>query len=170
MEDIMKATPSTSLALLETPTSNIQNLDKYTAGELIARRKSLLSELVATLGSLKRNILDAGRILTELRGVTPYGEWETVLKGICADFDISRSSAHDYMQAHEKVNSLPVEVVAAAHEAKLNLSSKSKLDAVVQAVIQHPMPSRRGSKKSNVKNIDWRTLSTPTCRIKNWNS
>lgn len=133
----MKDTQSTALAVFETP-SNIQNLDMYTAGEIIARRESLMVELSAAIKNLKRNILDVGRILAELRQVTPYGDWEKVLGGICADLDISRSSAHVYIDAHEKISSLTPEVVTTCREANIRLDSPSKLNAVVNAFIENP--------------------------------
>lgn len=129
--------PSTAIVPVDTP-PNIQNLDICPTAEILARRQSLMAELGAALRTLKYNILDVGRILDELRQVTPYGEWEKVLENICADFDISRSSAHNYMRAHEQIKSLPVEVVTACRESKFNISSKPKLDAIVKAFVENP--------------------------------
>src|ERR1035437_674571 len=117
---------------------NIQILDICPPEAILARRQFLLDELSAAVKTLKRSILDVGRILTDLREVTPRGEWERVLENICADFDISRSSAHNYMQAHEQIKSLPVEVVTACREGKFRLDSKPKLDAIVKAFVENP--------------------------------
>src|ERR1039458_6592008 len=94
-----------ALAVLETPTqADIPNWDNYTAAEIIARRESLLTELGAALKTLKHNKLVVGRLLAELRDVTHYGDWEKVLEHLCSLYEISRSSAYRYLDAHEQIN------------------------------------------------------------------
>jgi hypothetical protein len=105
-----------------TTQTEISNLDKSERSALIARLMELHKGVNQAYALRDTQRLEAGQILLSLRKATPHGEWEPQLVEICKAIGMSRSTAHNYMNAAEKgavpklkdgdtVNGYPMDVI-----------------------------------------------------------
>jgi len=82
--------------------TQISNLDISNRAALIARLMELHKGINQAYALRDTQRLEAGKILLSLRKAAPHGEWETQLQELCKAVGMSRSTAHNYMNAAEK--------------------------------------------------------------------
>src|SRR5690348_9569466 len=122
---------TTQIAVVEKQDSNIHTLDISKPTVLTSdERAALVEDLRVAVGTYRRSTIELGRILTALRDGTPHGEWEVFLKAICHDVKISRSSAHNFMNAYAETQFIPQELKTACDSASLSLEKPSSRSAV----------------------------------------
>jgi len=82
----------------------ISNLDisEESRRALVAQLMKLHQGIQRQKKSCWQDQINAGNILIQLRDTAPHGTWETQLKELTKATGISRSSAHNYMNAVEK--------------------------------------------------------------------
>ena len=83
-------------------TAQISNLDKSERDKLVQRLMLLHKDVQKAYALRDEHRLEAGKILLSLRAATPHGEWEAQLKDLCSAIGMSRSTAHNYMNAVDK--------------------------------------------------------------------
>ena len=82
--------------------TQIFNSDESERAALIERLIQLHKQVQQAYALRDERRLEEGKILLSLRTATPYGEWEPQLKEWCKAIGMSRSTAHNYMNAAEK--------------------------------------------------------------------
>ena len=97
--------------------TQISNLDISNRTQLIERLTRLHNNAKQAYALRDEHRREAGKILLLLRTKTLHGEWEPQLQEICIAIGMSRSTAHNYMNAAEK-GSVPKPNSAAIEKAK----------------------------------------------------
>ena len=97
--------------------TQISKLDISDRAALIERLTHLHNKAQQAYALRDEHRREAGEILLELRTATPHGAWEPQLKEICKAIGMSRSTAHNYMNAAVK-GSVPKQNSAEIQKAK----------------------------------------------------
>src|ERR1039457_2444138 len=92
-----KSTAVSPAVPIPEPPIQISTLDISNRAALVKRLAELHQNVQHACALRDKDRFEAGNILLALRKTTPHGEWEPQLKELCKAAEMSRATAHNYM-------------------------------------------------------------------------